>query len=867
MMSDNNYNIITECVAFKDNYMFCVAREMNIIFKINIESMQLETIIDMPDEDGMVERLYFGIYIDENYMMLVPCNAEKLWIYNFITCKWTGIDISRFINPATNGKFVGGALRNGKAYLYGYKYHGILIVDIVSGEISELLDTNGNYAFWGLNTVEVDNKLYIANRIESNVICIDTDSCTYEKISIKGCEHSDKYKNDGMAYADNKFFIMPHHGNYIIEWNQKETSSKIETDKFFDSMKRYFNGIAASEDMILLYGPLGKNYIYNIKRPDKSYVMDDNIYYASYYDNVGFVVCRKGKISIYNSKLELIKEVKLVVSKQLHSEYIKGCSVRNASTLKENDVVGLEEFVNALRDSDKKSERYIIFGGGAAGAEALAVMGEDNVKYFCDNSRDKVGSCILGKEVIGCDTLIELAAEYVIVIAANVRNATEISRQLESYNVSDYVIFYDEVKKLFINNTKEIAVEYLEHKENRAHCKSEFFRKLCIEQAAQIDYLRKSVDAYSLGKMNGYLRKEQVKHTEYAKQVLGEINEININPFIIGGTLIGAKRHKGFVPWDDDIDFGIVRQDYNKLYEFADKNWHIVRRNGSGIDKYRQLNELFKKYPNEKIFAVSPYCSSVYQGTSIAEYTVVDFFVFDCFSDGYTYTEYRKLIEQTKGQIEASHDELKRLDIEQQAVKANKNIVDESDNISFALDSMMAYDHLREKDWIDRKLIFPLKQVVFEDVMFPAPCNIEEFLEHDIPGYNGMPSDSGISKRLTQRGSIIRGILKSVEIYLTKKDDVDFFEPLYTKLRQNGIYAIYVIENKYCNTCEGVDSQIIEKKLTDNMCEYSTWISPDTDIVVCRADRELLRRYNTSNKLVGEDINVLLEDIKAIVGK
>ena len=61
---------------------------------------------------------------------------------------------------------------------------------------------------------------------------------------------------------------------------------------------------------------------------------------------------------------------------------------------------------------------------------------------------------------------------------------------------------------------------------------------------------------------NDELLRIQEKEIQIFKSFMHACQRLNLKYYLIGGTLLGAVRHGGFIPWDDDIDIGMPREDY-----------------------------------------------------------------------------------------------------------------------------------------------------------------------------------------------------------------------------------------------------------------------------------------------------------------
>ena len=90
---------------------------------------------------------------------------------------------------------------------------------------------------------------------------------------------------------------------------------------------------------------------------------------------------------------------------------------------------------------------------------------------------------------------------------------------------------------------------------------------------------------------NDSLRKAQLIEHELLKKFREICTAEGMRYYLLGGTALGAKRHKGFIPWDDDIDVGLLREDYDRFVTVAPQ----YLQEGQLVEHY-SLDESYQDY-------------------------------------------------------------------------------------------------------------------------------------------------------------------------------------------------------------------------------------------------------------------------------
>ena len=225
----------------------------------------------------------------------------------------------------------------------------------------------------------------------------------------------------------------------------------------------------------------------------------------------------------------------------------------------------------------------------------------------------------------------------------------------------------------------------------------------------------------------------------------------NLKYYLCGGTLLGAVRHKGFIPWDDDIDVFMPRPDYNKLLNMQIDN--VVKDN---FKLLKWINDT-TSYPFMKLVNS---CTKVREYYIAEKYTTnvwIDIFPVDgnprsCLACTYLYKGcffLRKLLSINTADLNHSTTSLKRILKKIFSPLSNAigvhtlcNVIDrfasqyDFEKSVFVGGVLWGYgpqERLLKKDFLKSTT------VVFEGHEFPAPSNYDTYLRNLYGDYMKLP--------------------------------------------------------------------------------------------------------------------------------
>ncbi len=208
----------------------------------------------------------------------------------------------------------------------------------------------------------------------------------------------------------------------------------------------------------------------------------------------------------------------------------------------------------------------------------------------------------------------------------------------------------------------------------------------------------------------------------------------NIPYWLVGGSALGAIRHQGFIPWDDDMDIAMMRSDYER---FLKKAVHDLP------DRY-----VFQCYEKDKKFNVCVPAKMVLKGTHIKEYNsllkskceygdglFIDIFVCDEVSMKRNRDLPRRLANVILMPVITAFENmhmnpipLKNLFMYNAKRYGEKN--KGSETIGYAL--TWCFNSLLQPVRYPKNSVFPLQDVAFEDTKFPIPKNPHVMLDIEV---------------------------------------------------------------------------------------------------------------------------------------
>ncbi len=237
-------------------------------------------------------------------------------------------------------------------------------------------------------------------------------------------------------------------------------------------------------------------------------------------------------------------------------------------------------------------------------------------------------------------------------------------------------------------------------------------------------YKKNNLNITTIPKASGLLRDIQLASVAILQDFDKICRENNIKFWLEFGSLLGAIRHKGFIPWDDDIDIGMMRADYEKIVDIVENaNSDIYVR--KHVVQTKKVKHVFLRIFNKKslhvfvdIFPYDNYGQILDRQTQISHTEIIK---------NKRETFIKKLDSQTPEQLYNKFKEFK--DDITTKTNANSDLIWGQD-----------FGHYNWKQYIHSyETIFPLRTIEFEGIQFNAANNPDKYLKCVYGNYMGYP--------------------------------------------------------------------------------------------------------------------------------
>lgn len=440
-------------------------------------------------------------------------------------------------------------------------------------------------------------------------------------------------------------------------------------------------------------------------------------------------------------------------------------------------------------------KKLILFGTGKYGREALNFFGRENILYFADNNKNIQGKQIDNILVIPPEKVKDYENDAIIVLAAGDDLCVQMEYQLKKQGIDrflNYRFVYEYLrreKRCVESFLKDISSEnmiyrfmylYEEKKEKELQERVEFFMR--------------STDIRRVLPANGKLREVQIMLLEATIKLEQQVKDMGLHLLLGGGNLLGAVRNGGFIPWDDDVDVLMIREEYDRLIEICRERGTLYVSEALYNDQgmiYKDTYDKLRESEKEILLSYNGIFLTAYVKSSGKFPAVIDIFPLDYYRNDCSY-------DQVLNYIETCEYECKKLNTLKERVKYNKKLCEENpftsqkptNKICYGIDQFFVLKAC--SDFCQSKFVYPLKKIVFEGYEFEAPCNPEKLLEMEYGNIYQWPDDAGKSGHGEGRRYISYTEFES-PIYISCKEDL---EKVSDKEEQAIIVEKYRIRNQ-----------------------------------------------------------------------